>query len=280
MADSWKRFTGKVVVPGEKMFKLSVETPDDGGKLGLAIEDNLMKLYEHSQENNIFANPKLVLNDPSVDKNAGGQHGIGTGEISQGRPCIQLPPDHSGEVYCTPPDPMEPQKKTLRVRLSIEQAAILLHEVNHSIHRFVNNGEYMQPNSSRVLGAVDQNLNMGIMSKSLQSTHNFGQAFMYKKANEMETYWLCCCDAAKYHFSEEAVKAIKALNNKNLLGAGYEKLSSDKQFATLVKHNDDNNLWSKVYDIEQLDPSTYNPPRDDLFNGLDDEQQPEIQNSI
>lgn len=273
MADNWKRFTGKVVVPGEKMFKLRVETPDAGGKMGLAIEGNLMRLYQYSQEKNIFANPSLVLNDPTVDKHAGGQHGIGTGEIGQGRPRIQLPPDQSGEVYCTPPDPAEPEKKTLRIVFNLEQAAILLHEVNHAIHRFVNEGQYMQPNSSLVLGAVDQDTNMGIMSAAMQSKHDYGAAMTYKKANEMETYWLCCCDAAKYHFSDEAVMTIKAVNNKNLLGARYERLANKSQAEELNKRIGDNKLWSRLYDIEKLDPTKYTPPTQDVFDDAETDGQ-------
>lgn len=270
MAD-WKIWAKMIKIPGEKMLKLQFETPDAG--MGQAMYDNLQRLYRYSQEENIFANPLLILNDPDVPDYAGGQVGAGTGEFSQGKPIIEIPPSQSGTIYITPPDPNDPNKKTVRVVLNLNQAAIILHEFNHAIHRFVNHGEYMHPKSSRILGAVDQNLNMGVMSKSLQSTFDMGAAYRYKKANEMETYWLCCCNAAKYHFSEAAITAIKSVNNMNLLAAGYEKLANQKQLDTVNKNKENNELLSKLYDINNEDPTQFAPPSDDVFNGFDDEQQ-------
>lgn len=278
--DSWKQWTKPVTIPGEKMFKLKFETPDAGGKMGLAIFDHLMRLYQYSQEENVFANPSLTLNDTTVPDYAGGALGAGTGELSQGRPIIQIPPSQSGDVFCTPPDPANPTKKTLRVVLNLSQAAIILHETNHAIHLFVNHGEYMHPKSSEILGAVDQDLNMGVMSKALQTKNNYGAAIRYKKANEMETYWLCCCDAAKYQFSEDAIKAIKVVNNKNLLCADYEVLANQKQADTLQKNIDNDNIWENMFDIEKEDPTKYNPPSDDVFKDFYDDENKETTNEV
>ena len=95
----------------------------------------------------------------------------------------------------------------------------------------------MQPKSRLILGAVDQDLDRGIMSRALQIDHDYDKAEKIKKANEMETYWLCCCDAAKYNFSEAAILKIKAVNNKNLMFGGYEILANPKQQEILGEIN-------------------------------------------
>lgn len=265
----------KIVVPSEKMSRLFVDTPDAGGKMGKAIEDNLMRLVKFSEDKDIFAAPKLTLNSPDVPDYAGGEHRIGTGDFDQGSPSIHLPPSVSGNIYVRPKELIQVSEKTLRIQLTIKQAATLLHEVNHAIHRFVNQGQYLHPKSSEVLGAVAQNLHMGIMSSNLQTDFNPMKAFVEKKANEMETYWLCCCDASKYQFSEDAVTAIKAINNQNLVAAKYEMLANEKQADKLTDNLDDDNLWSKLYDIEKLDPRRPTPPSDDVFNNTGDNPQNE-----
>lgn len=265
----------KIVVPSEKMSRLFVDTPDAGGKMGKAIEDNLMRLVKFSKDKDIFAAPKLTLNSQNVPDGAGGAHRIGTGDFDQGSPSIHLPPSASGNIYVRPKELIQVSEKTLRIQLTLKEAAALLHEVNHAIHRFVNQGQYLHPTSSEVLGAVAQNIHMGIMSSNLQTDFNPMKAFVEKKANEMETYWLCCCDASKYQFSEDAVTAIKAINNQNLVAAKYEMLANEKQAEKLTDNLDDDNLWSKLYDIEKLDPRRPTPPSDDVFNNTGDNPQNE-----
>jgi len=121
---------------------------------------------------------------------------------------------------------------------------------------------------------------MGVMSKALQTQNNYGAAIRYKKANEMETYWLCCCDAAKYQFSEDAIKAIKVVNNQNLLSANYEVLANQKQADTLQKNIDNENLWENMFDIEKEDPTKYNPPSDDVFKDFYDDENKETTNEV
>ena len=99
----WKVWAKMIKIPGEKMLKLQFETPDAG--MGQAMYDNLQRLYRYSQEENIFANPLLILNDPDIPDGTGGAVGTGTGEFSQGKPIIQIPPSQSGTIYITPPDP-------------------------------------------------------------------------------------------------------------------------------------------------------------------------------
>ena len=265
----------KIVVPSEKMSRLFVDTPDEGGKLGKAIEANLMRLVQYSEDKDIFAAPKLTINSPDVPDFAGGAHSIGTGEFSQGSPSIELPPSASGTVYLRPKELVKVSEKTIRMKLTVKEAAIFLHEVNHAIHRFVNQGRYLHPTSSDALGAVSQNLHMGIMSRHLQKDFNPIKGFVEKKANEMETYWLCCCDASKYHFSEEVITAIKVVNNQNLLAAKYERLANQKQADRLNSNLEDDKLWSKLYDIEKLDPRRPSPPSDDLFNDMGDDPKTE-----
>lgn len=278
MAAKWIKTSKKVTIYAENMDKLTLITPDDGGKIGIAISDHLKSLYENTLTGNVFAKPKISFNDPTVARGAGGQHGIQTGQMTQGSSYIQLPPpDPNDTTYqmdvelqmdpdITNPDTGKPKLLGVRVHMDLYSAAAILHEVNHSIHRFVNGGEYMQPKSRLILGAVDQDLDRGIMSRALQIDHDYDKAEKIKKANEMETYWLCCCDAAKYNFSEAAILKIKAVNNKNLLFGGYEILANPKQQETLDRREDDDKLWSKVYDIEKESPVEYAPPSDDIFN--------------
>lgn len=246
--------TVPVVVRAEKMKNLLVETPDEGGKLGKAIEDNLMRLCPNETSTDQFALPKLTLNDQTVPDNAGGMHGIGTGEITQGSPHIQLPPSQSGTIYVRPKDYMGPKDKTLRMVLTLEQAAIFLHEVNHAIHRFVNNGKYMHPKSSVIVGAIEQDIHRGIMDRALQTDFDYRKAMIDKKANEMETYWLCCCDAAKYQMDESAVTAIKAANNINLFGAGYENVVNQNQEDVINRNVNNPKFMANVVDINNIDP--------------------------
>lgn len=272
----WLERKDQLTIPGDKFYKLRFETPDEGGKLGVAIEDGLMRLYKHQAEKDIFGMPKLVLKSKSVVGDTGGQLGIGTGEISQGKPIIEIPPARSGKVYTTPPDPADPMKKTVLVQLDLEQGAIILHEVNHSTHRFVNGGRYMHPKSSEYIGAVDQNIHMGIMSRALQVDRNISKAYQMKVANEVETYWLCCCDAAKYHFSEDAIMKIKEVNNQNLLAAGYAHLANEEQAKKLEKHMDDHKLWANMFNVEDINPVTPNLARQDAFDELKDDDKPQM----
>lgn len=245
--------TKSLKVSGEKFSMIKVVTEDEGGKMGLAIVDNLIRLYQHQAGSNIFGTPKLILNDPTVPADAGGVHSIGTGEISQGKPTIQLPPSDKMDVSFIP-------GVVVQIKfLDLEHAAVMLHEVNHAIHKFVNNGEFMHPNSSRTLGAVHQNLNMGILSNALQVEHNYRKGIQEKKANEMETYWLCCCDAAKYQFSQDAITAIKKVNNLNLVGAGYSQADTQEQIDLLQKNVDDNEGVANIIDIEKEDPTQHVP---------------------
>lgn len=272
----WLERKDQLTIPGDKFYKLRFETPDEGGKLGVAIEDGLMRLYKHQSKTDIFGTPKLVLKSKNVPDDVGGQLGIGTGELNQGKPIIELPPSKSGNVYTTPPDPNDPMKKTVLVQLNLEQAAIILHEVNHSTHRCVNGGRYMHPKSSESIGSVDQNIHMGIMSRALQVDRNVYKAYQVKVANEIETYWLCCCDAAKYQFSEDAIMKIKEVNNKNLLAAGYAHLANQEQAQKLQNHMDDNKLWANMFNVEDIDPVQQNLARQDAFDELKDDDQPPI----
>lgn len=277
----WVERTSQLTIPGDKFYKLKFETPDAGGKLGLAIEDDLMRIYEHQKSTNIFGIPKIVLKDPSVPEYAGGMLGIGASEISKEKPVIHLPPSGSGKVFTTPPDPNDPYKKTVLIQLSLEDAAIILHEVNHGTHRCVNNGQYKQPKSRYTVGAVDQDLRMGIMSKSLQTKFDFQKGNELKFANEVETYWLSCCDAAKYQMSEDAIIQIKKVNNQNLIAAGYAYLASPKQSQLVKSTADEQTLtpeqkekvskaWANMFDADDIDvtkPTVANP---NAFDELDD----------
>lgn len=280
----WLERKDQLTIPGDKFYKLRFETPDEGGKLGLAIEDGLMRIYEHQKSTNIFGIPKLVLKDASVPDYAGGMLGMGASEISPEKPVIHLPPNGSGRVFTTPPDDNDPMKKTVLIQLTVEQAAIILHEVNHGTHRCVNNGKYKQPISRYTIGEVDQDLRMGIMSKSLQTKLDFMKGSEIKFANEVETYWLSCCDAAKYQMSEEAITQIKKVNNQNLIAAKYAYLANPKQAQFVQDTIDEKNMtpekkekadkaWANMFDPEKIDvtqPTVANP------NALDelDEQQP------
>lgn len=274
MAESWTLRTKELHIPSERPHKddytkydviferIWVDTPDTGGKIGLAITDNLMRLYRHQRAVNVQALPMITMNDPTVPAGAGGVHSVNTGGINQGAPHFQFPPDQSGEVYTRKPDPMNPQMKTIRIKLNIHDAAIFLHEVNHAIHRIVNDGKYLQPKSQELLGAVHQNINMGIMG----DRHNYLRQLQEKKANEMETYWLSCCDAAKYQFDEATIKTIKVINNQNLVAAGYERVESPQQAKVLNDNMENEDLWEKVLDINEVDPTRYSH-----LKGLDDE---------
>jgi hypothetical protein len=280
----WLERKSQLTITGDKFYKLRFETPDEGGKLGLAIEDGLMRIYEHQKSTNIFGIPKLVLKDASVPDYAGGMLGMGASEISPEKPVIHLPPNGSGKVFTTPPDPNDPSKKTVLIQLTVEEAAIILHEVNHGTHRCVNNGKYKQPISRYTIGEVDQDLRMGIMSKSLQTKLDFMKGSEIKFANEVETYWLSCCDAAKYQMSEEAITQIKKVNNQNLIAAKYAYLANPKQAQFVQDTIDEKNMtpekkekadkaWANMFDPEKIDvtqPTVANP------NALDelDEQQP------
>lgn len=279
----WLERKTRLTIPGDLFYKLRFETPDEGGKLGLAIEDGLNRIYEHQKSTNIFGIPKLVLKDDSVPEYTGGMLGMGTSEISPEKPVIHLPPNGSGQVFTTPPDPDDPSKKTVLIKLTVEQAAIILHEVNHGTHRCVNNGKYKQPISRYTVGEVDQDLRMGIMSKSLQTKINFMKGNELKFANEVETYWLSCCDAAKYQMSEEAIIKIKKVNNQNLIAAKYAYLASPKQ-AQLIQDNMDettmtpekkekvDKAWASMFDAEKIDvtqPTVANP---NAFDELDEPQ--------
>ena len=103
---------------------------------------------------------------------------------------------------------------------------------------------------------------------------------MNRRKDEMETYWLCCCDAAKYQFSEDAIKAIKVVNNQNLLSANYEVLANQKQADTLRKNIYNDNLWENMFDIEKEDPTKYNPPSDDVFKDFYDDENKETTNEV
>lgn len=280
----WLERKTQLTITGDKFYKLRFETPDEGGKLGLAIEDGLMRIYEHQKSTNIFGIPKLVLKDASVPDYAGGMLGMGASEISPEKPVIHLPPNGSGKVFTTPPDPNDPSKKTVLIQLTVEEAAIILHEVNHGTHRCVNNGKYKQPISRYTIGEVDQDLRMGIMSKSLQTKLDLMKGSEIKFANEVETYWLSCCDAAKYQMSEEAITQIKKVNNQNLIAAKYAYLANPKQAQFVQDTIDEKNMtpekkekadkaWANMFDPEKIDvtqPTVANP------NALDelDEQQP------
>jgi hypothetical protein len=280
----WVERTTRLTIPGDKFYKLKFETPDAGGMLGKAIEDGLMRIYEHQKSTNIFGIPKLVLKDASVPDYAGGMLCMGASEISPEKPVIHLPPNGSGKVFTTPPDPNDPSKKTVLIQLTVEEAAIILHEVNHGTHRCVNNGKYKQPISRYTIGEVDQDLRMGIMSKSLQTKLDFMKGSEIKFANEVETYWLSCCDAAKYQMSEEAITQIKKVNNQNLIAAKYAYLANPKQAQFVQDTIDEKNMtpekkekadkaWANMFDPEKIDvtqPTVANP------NALDelDEQQP------
>jgi hypothetical protein len=278
----WVERTSQLTIPGDKFYKLKFETPDAGGMLGKAIEDGLMRIYEHQKSTNIFGIPKLVLKDASVPEYAGGMLGVGDSEISPEKPVIHLPPKGSGKVFTTPPDPNDPMKKTVLIQLSIEQAAIILHEVNHGTHRCVNKGKYKQPISRYTVGEVDQDLRMGIMSKSLQTKFDFAKGSEIKFANEVETYWLSCCDAAKYQMSEEAIIQIKKVNNQNLIAAKYAYLATPKQAQVVQDNIDETNMtpekkekvdkaWANMFDVEKIDvtqPTVANPNAFDELDNL------------
>lgn len=279
----WLERKSQLTITGDKFYKLRFETPDEGGKLGLAIEDGLMRIYEHQKSTNIFGIPKLVLKDASVPEYAGGMLGMGASEISPEKPVIHLPPNGSGRVFTTPPDENDPNKKTVLIQLTVEQAAIILHEVNHGTHRCVNSGKYKQPISRYTVGEVDQDLRMGIMSKSLQTKFNFMKGNELKFANEVETYWLSCCDAAKYQMSEEAIIQIKKVNNQNLIAAKYAYLASPKQAQVIQDNMDETTMtpekkekfdkaWANMFDAEKIDvtqPTVANP---NAFDELDEPQ--------
>ena len=251
----------KIVVNGESMGKIIVATPDTEGRLGKAIADNLVRLATNIKS--IFGKPKLTLNDPTVPDDAGGMLGIGTGDFEQGKPHIQLPPSRSGKIS------YKSDMSVIKITMGLNEAATFLHEVNHAIHRFVNSGKYLHPKSSELVGAVSQDIRKGIMSRNLQTNFNYSKGMVEKKANEMETYWLSCCDAVKYNMDAAAVRAIKAENNKNLVAAHYEYLGNEHQADVLREHMDDDNLWANMYDINELDPTRLKPPKDDVFNNLD-----------
>lgn len=278
----WVERTTRLTIPGDKFYKLKFETPDAGGMLGKAIEDDLMRIYEHQKSTNIFGIPKLVLKDDSVPEYAGGMLSVRNSEISPEKPVIHLPPNGSGKVFTTPPDDNDPMKKTVLIQLTLEQAAIILHEVNHGTHRCVNNGKYKQPISRYTVGEIDQDLRMGIMSKSLQTKFDFEKGSVLKFANEVETYWLSCCDAAKYQMSEDAIIKIKKVNNQNLIAAKFAYLASPKQ-AQQVQDNIDetamtpekkekvDKAWSKMFDAENIDvtqPTVANPNAFDELDNL------------
>ena len=157
---------------------------------------------------------------------------------------------------------------------ALEKAAIMLHEVNHAIHKFVNDGEFMQPNSSRTLHKLNQNIQMGVALASAQIDHDYGRAMQDKKANEMETYWLSCCDAAKYNFSEEAITAIKSVNNLNLIGAGYSP-ATPQQLALLQNNINDKKRVADVIDINKENPTEYVPLNQQPFDEWTAEINPE-----
>lgn len=262
-------------VNGDKFKMISVFTPDEGGKLGKAIVDNLMLLYEYQSKHNVQALPRLVLNDKTIPPDTGGVHSIGVGEISQGRPTIQIPPskemnfrfnrDVGIEVtFSNPDDEFE----------ALEKAAIMLHEVNHAIHKFVNDGYFMHPNSSSTLRRLKQNTKMGVALASAQIDHDYGRAMEDKKANEMETYWLSCCDAAKYNFSEDAIIAIKSVNNMNLIAAGYSPTTMEQR-ELLEKHIKDKRRVAKVINIDKETPIKYVPVNQEPFDEWKAEINPE-----
>lgn len=258
-----KKGTEPLVVPTAKVPKMLIETPDEGGRLGKVIVNNLIRLVEHAEKpsmnssGDIFSGPQVTLNSRNVPDGVGGTHSIGTGEFTQGKPHFDLPPSVTGTIYIRPKELREVSEKTVRLIMDLDNAAVFLHEVNHAIHRFVNGGQYMQPNSSRILGAVSQDIHRGIMGRTFDPTE--------KKANEMETYWLSCCDAIEYNLSNDAVMAIKAVNNQNLLVAGYEMVKDQNQFNKLLERKDDKKLWSRLYDINTLSPTEVSPPSDDIF---------------
>ena len=41
----WVERTSQLTIPGDKFYKLKFETPDAGGKHGLAIEDDRIRIY-------------------------------------------------------------------------------------------------------------------------------------------------------------------------------------------------------------------------------------------
>jgi len=246
-------------VSGDKFNMLKVFTQDEGGKLGIAIVDNLMRLYEFQENHNVQALPRLILNDKTVPPDAGGVHSIGVGEISQGRPTIQIPPSKEMNFRF---------KKGVAIEVyfdDLDKAAIMLHEVNHAIHKFVNDGEFMHPNSSSTLHKLKQDLQKGVALGSAQIDHDYGRAMEDKKANEMETYWLCCCDAAKYHFSEDAIIAIKSVNNLNLIAAGYSP-ATKQQRELLEKNINDKKRVANVIDINKENPTEYVPLNQQPFD--------------
>lgn len=246
-------------VSGDKFNMIKVFTPDEGGKLGMAIVDNLMRLYEFQENHNVQALPRLILNDKTVPSDTGGVHSIGVGEISQGRPTIQIPPSKEMNFRF---------KKGVAIEVyfdDLDKAAIMLHEVNHAIHKFVNDGEFMHPNSSRTLHKLNQNIQMGVALASAQIDHDYGRAMQDKKANEMETYWLSCCDAAKYNFSEDAIIAIKNVNNLNLIGAGFSP-ATRQQLGLLEKNIKDKKRVADVIDINKENPIEYVPLNQQPFD--------------
>lgn len=259
-----------LAVNGDKFKMISVFTPDEGGKLGKAIVDNLMLLYEYQAKHNVQALPRLVLNDKTVPPDTGGVHSIGVGEISQGRPTIQIPPSKVMNFRFNKAVGIEltfanPDKDNGHDFEALEKAAIMLHEVNHAIHKFVNDGVFMQPNSSSTLHKLNQNLRMGVALGSAQIDHDYGRAMQDKKANEMETYWLSCCDAAKYNFSEDAITTIKSVNNLNLIAAGYSP-ATKQQRELLEKNINDKKRVADVIDINKENPTEYVPLNQQPFD--------------
>ena len=269
----WLERTSKLTIPGESFFKLRFETPDEGGKIGLAIEDGLMRIYEAQKATNLFAIPKLILMDTSVPEFAGGMLGLGASTCTPEKPIIHIPPSQTGKMWTTPPVPSEPMKKTVLIKINLEQAAIILHEVNHGTHRCVNKGVYKQPYSSVTVKKVDQNLKLGSMSES--------QSPIYKFANEVETYWLSCCDAAKYQMDKTAIMAIKTVNNQNLVAAGYAYLGPEqaKYLQELMNNpnasdEDKMKAWSKVFNVEDINVTQLTIGQNPL-DGPDDEDEPQ-----
>ena len=255
--DEWQRFTGTKSIPGSLFYKIDIVTPDNGGKVGKAIFDNLVRINDSASGDNVFAVAELVLNDENLGRGVGGTHGIGTMTSMQGKPIISTPKSEESMTYHRQKDSSDPLKKTILLKLGLYNAVILLHETNHAVHRFVNHGKYLQPNSKMLLKFIDQDTARGIMSRTMSTGNDMTAKRNYKKANEMETYWLCCCDAVKYGFSEEAIRAIKAVNNQNLVNAGYETLPGnilEKLYSDGGRPNDSKE-WEKLYDINTLDPT-------------------------
>lgn len=200
----------------EDLFDLKLITPEDPA-LGEAITKNIYELDENAG----ISVPQVLLGDVSLCDGVRGAHCPSTGTLLQGSPKISIHPDDNH---------YDPNTHTLE--LSIESAAIILHETNHAKHRFCHDGDFEHVTLKNCLGTAEQDLIRGRLSANP----------VMRKAAEMETFFLSICDAKKYNMKPETLEMIFQVNLENLTNYDYSIVQENVPSKNWLSEEEFNNM--------------------------------------